>query len=117
MYKSPIEILNSFSDSLTQRFVEETDKLVLTAVYNIGVKMDKDELIKALEYDRNQYEQGYEDGKAEALHDFKIWLANEYFTFGRINTIPELLGFLDTQETHKEVWNHVVTYVSDYIQK
>lgn len=66
MYKSPIEILNSFSDSLTQRFVEETDKLVLTAVYNIGVKVDKDELIKALKYDRDQYEKGYRDGKESA---------------------------------------------------
>ena len=66
MYKSPIEILNSFSDSIMQRFAEETDKLVLTAMYNIGVTVDKAELIKALEYDRDQYEKGYRDGKESA---------------------------------------------------
>ena len=42
-----------------------TDKAVLDFVPNI----DKDELIRALNYDRGQYEKGYADGKRDAMAD------------------------------------------------
>lgn len=33
----------------------------------IGYKVDKEELIKALQYDRNQYDKGYKDGVRETF--------------------------------------------------
>lgn len=39
---------------------------IMKAVQKVGVVVDKDELIKALNYDRQQYEKGYEDGKRES---------------------------------------------------
>lgn len=38
---------------------------VYKAIRNVGIEVDKDELIKALKYDRGQYEKGYADAKAE----------------------------------------------------
>ena len=38
---------------------------VMKAVQKVGVTVDKEELLKALNYDRQQYQKGYEDGKAE----------------------------------------------------
>lgn len=38
---------------------------ILKAVQNIGVVVDKDELLKALAYDRGQYEKGFADGVKE----------------------------------------------------
>ena len=35
---------------------------VLRAVHEVGFCVDKEELLKALMYDRDQYEKGYEDG-------------------------------------------------------
>ena len=35
---------------------------ILKEVYGYGIHIDKEELLKALKYDRNQYEKGYEDG-------------------------------------------------------
>ena len=35
---------------------------VLKAVWNIGVDVNKEELLKALKYDRDQYNEGYQDG-------------------------------------------------------
>lgn len=35
---------------------------VYKAILNVGVVVDKDELLKALDYDRGQYEKGYKDG-------------------------------------------------------
>ena len=54
-YESPIktylsEIETEFSDA------------VFRAVQRVGIDVDKEELIKALKYDRKQYEQGYHDG-------------------------------------------------------
>ena len=55
MYKSPIEIIQG---ELETQFEGE----VLKAVQRVGVTVDKEELLKALNHDRNQYEKGYEDG-------------------------------------------------------
>lgn len=45
---------------------------ILKACQRVGVNVDKDELVKALQYDRKQYEKGYKDGyekgKEDALH-------------------------------------------------
>lgn len=39
-----------------------TEESVFKAVQRIGVDVDKDELIRALEYDRNQFAEGYTAG-------------------------------------------------------
>ena len=64
MYKSPIEKIYG---ELQTQMVQEDEKLVMKAIREVGVNVDKDELIKALQYDRNQYTKGYEDGKNEVL--------------------------------------------------
>jgi predicted Zn-dependent protease len=61
MYKAPIEICRTIED-IIQKVVEETDNQVYEAVCRVGVNVDKEELIKALRYDRGQYEKGYADG-------------------------------------------------------
>ncbi len=40
---------------------------ILKAVQNVGVNVDKDELLKALQYDRNQYQKGYADRDSEII--------------------------------------------------
>ena len=57
-YKSPIEIATDLSNA----FMLEIENEVVKAVYHVGVKVDKDELLKALVYDREQYKAGYLDG-------------------------------------------------------
>jgi len=62
-YKSPIEIAHDLSNAIMQTAEGE----VLHAIYKVGVKVDKDELIKALYYDREQYKAGYLDGIENAI--------------------------------------------------
>ena len=38
---------------------------IMQAVMRVGVDVDKDELIKALAYDREQYQKGYRDGQPQ----------------------------------------------------
>ena len=62
MYKSPVELI--YGQLQTQI---EGD--VMRAIQQVGVNVDKDELIRALQYDRGQYNKGYADGRNDALED------------------------------------------------
>ncbi len=64
MYESPITKI--FTDISNQIMKQEEDRTMLTINQTVGYSVDKDELIKALNYDRQQYEKGYEDGKKDA---------------------------------------------------
>ena len=64
LYKSPIEKI--YGDIQTQ-MVQEDENMVMKAIRNVGVNVDKEALIKALQYDRNQYTKGYKDGKNAGL--------------------------------------------------
>ena len=59
MYNSPITI---FENVMQQQIQEKEDKIVSEIKSQIAVDVNKVELIKALNYDRHQYEQGYKDG-------------------------------------------------------
>lgn len=67
-YQSPIE---QYVSDITMKM--END--ICTAVQNVGIRVDKEELIKALSYDRGQwelgYDEGYEQGRKEALESIK----------------------------------------------
>ena len=72
MYKSPIEV-TSFHDALTRAMnkqIKAVENDVYTAVLNVGVNVDKGELIKALQYDRDQYLAGYADGRQVSFSEF-----------------------------------------------
>lgn len=64
MYKSPIEI--KLNDIVSDT-VEKADEYIVRFVQQVGVNVDKDELIKALKFDREQYEKGWNDRDNEIV--------------------------------------------------
>lgn len=60
-YEAPIKII-------MQEMQAQRENQVYQAIQNIGVDVDKEELLKALSYDRNQYEKGYRAAKSEIVH-------------------------------------------------
>lgn len=62
MYESPINIITS---ELSKAFIEAFDGEVLKAVMQTDIDVTREELVKALAYDRGQYTKGYEDGYAD----------------------------------------------------
>lgn len=55
MYESPIEVI--------QKNIEmQMENGIYKAVTKVGINVDKEELLKALNYDRRQYDKGYTDG-------------------------------------------------------
>ena len=53
---------------------------VFKAIQKVDIEVDREELIKALQYDRNQYEKGYADGIKDAEKTGK-WMNNQNGTF------------------------------------
>lgn len=64
MYKSPIEIIIG---QIKTNYEDE----IFRAVQNVGINVDKEELLKALEYDRGQYEEGFKEGERHTLRQIK----------------------------------------------
>jgi hypothetical protein len=62
MYKSPIE---TFQTGIEYQL--END--IMNMIQKYGITVDKDELLKALRYDRDQYDKGYADGKVAAIDE------------------------------------------------
>jgi hypothetical protein len=82
MYESPIEIITQAVDTINRKQQDDVYSVVMK--YNINV--NKDELIKALQYDRGQYKKGYDDGFAYGIKVFAEKL-KEYF--------PSIAGVID----------------------
>lgn len=59
MYKSPIQLV---TDDINYAMRAKIDDTIYQAVLACDIFVDKDELIKALTYDRQQYDKGYSDG-------------------------------------------------------
>ena len=60
-YESPITaIYEQISNQINQDF---EDRIMAEVKMKVDVNVDKEELIKALNYDRGQYEKGMEDAK------------------------------------------------------
>ena len=71
-YKSPLEV---FSRGVRLNVEGE----VMKAIHECEIFVDKDELIKALKYDREQYVKGFEDGCRERVDKLKAECAMEIF--------------------------------------
>ena len=70
MYESPIEYV-------TSELTKQLEGDVLTLAQSYGVRVDKDELIRALNYDRQQYEKALPTARrlrgtgSRVLRDFR----------------------------------------------
>ena len=66
MYRSPIDIIYADISSCMADVAKKVDEDIWQAIVRYDVNIDKDELIRALQYDRDQYAKGYADGEADA---------------------------------------------------
>lgn len=97
MWESPINVME-IQDSFVSEIKEKTEEMVFTEIKRIGIDVNKEELIKALQYDREQYSKGYSDGYAKGIDDLVNGLLNwksqdeEYKSFSDVcNEIADQL--------------------------
>lgn len=62
-YESPITVIQDTANKLNA----DIENRIYHAVIKIGIDVNKEELVKALHYDRNQYAKGYADGRNDAI--------------------------------------------------
>ena len=62
MYEAPIKLI--YSGPVYKEIIDAQEMQIFQAVQSAVVDVDKEELIKALSYDRDQYEKGFADGIA-----------------------------------------------------
>ena len=60
MYESPIKVIQGELET-------QLEGEILKAVHRVGVTVDRDELIRALRYDRKQYQKGFDDAREDAV--------------------------------------------------
>ena len=107
MYKSPIELLVA---EIQYQIAKQQDEEIYKAVLNYVPNVDKEELIRALKYDRGQYEKGYADAKADikefaedVAHQFGYYCQNGerlHITHGGLSTLEEAFDILGWKNPH-----------------
>ena len=83
-YESPIHLIND-------RMRIEVEGKIIKAIQKVGVYVDKDELLKALAYDRDQYLRGYVD-KDKELVRCKECVHFEYNHVENVDGVPIIVA-------------------------
>lgn len=73
MYESPIKIITG---QIKTNYEDE----IFRAIQTVGINVDREELLKALEYDRGQYEEGFKEGEKHTLRQIKNLLPEWLYT-------------------------------------
>lgn len=59
MYESPVELITK---NVEHKITQQTDDFIMSEItQQLSVRVDRDELIKAMKYDRQQYDKGFKD--------------------------------------------------------
>ncbi len=102
MYSSPI---NRVLDDIRYQIVQQGENQIMEAVQKCNIIVDKDELVKALRYDRDQYDKGYKD----AINDLPIIKAAQSISKERYPDENTLLEFKDIFK--KELCRQLAEYL------
>lgn len=70
-YESPIEVI--YQD-IYHRINVDFANNIYNAVINCGIQVDKEELVRALKYDREQYNKGHRNGYQNGVRGFVEYL-------------------------------------------
>ena len=95
MYKSPIKII-------TGQIKTNYEDAIYSAVQNVVINVDREELLKALEYDRGQFEKGWKEGFHDGyIHGLEIAIIEIENTMGRTKKAEKLCAILQDYKKDK----------------
>ena len=95
MYKSPIEIIIGQMKTIYEDGI-------FRAIQNVGINVDREELLKALEYDRGQLEKGWKEGFHDGyIHGLERAIIEIENTMGRTKKAEKLCAILQDYKKDK----------------
>lgn len=108
MYESPIQRI--VGEMQTRMMQQEEDSMMMQVRQQVGYAVDKEELLKALQYDREQYRKGYSDAletikekiKEEIKEEHRVAFMTEYGSFFYNGVVNGLLKAVEIIDIHKE---------------
>lgn len=107
MYESMIKVIQ---DDLEMQLEGE----ILKSVKRAGIDVDRDELIRALRYDREQYEKGFEDARKDAVPVVRCKACEYAERYERTNgTAGYYCGHPRNTFTYGERWDRVFKPVKE----
>ena len=93
-YKSPIDIIYGNIET-------KVEDDVVKAIQSYNISVDKDELIKALNYDREQYKAGYKSAiykiKVKIVHEMMELHPHDYNGLAMLQGIREYIEELESE--------------------
>lgn len=97
-YISPISVTadTKINEYLKEKQEEKDNCILLVIEETLNVNVDKQELIKALQYDRNQYEKGYEDAKRQYDRGHGHWVLERSYGDGKSDYCCSVCNYDDT---------------------
>ena len=96
MYESPVNLIYHESE---RQIIQEQEQTILKAIIGYDVVINKEELIKAINYDRNQYSKGYKDGVNDILDKIRAEIKT---MSGDIETIANVLEIIGKYKAESE---------------
>ena len=116
MYDSPIKMISRVVDNAIKEQQKQEETMVMAEITKqIGIDVDKDELIKALNYDRQQYEKGYADGVFSGICQVKSKLVH----LKQCHAIPkeqlEYYGEERTAEYKEFIKRQICSEIGNYL--
>lgn len=111
MYENPLTKI--YGEIQNEIIKQDEEHLMYSVNQSVGYRVDRDELIKALRYDREQYRKGYLDCKIdmvdkvkeirEEIDDLDRYFDNDYYTNNtdsmfKCNEVLEILDKLIESE-------------------
>lgn len=107
MYQSPIEkFYGDIQSQIEQKIEQDENQLMMQLRQEIGYTVDKEELIKALQYDRQQYDKGYQDGLKHLSEDTVIDWMVEYIQINGIKHLMKLVMKAIEKENENGIKRH-----------
>lgn len=120
MYESPINI-TELTRGLQEQVQQDRDRKIIESIWECGIEVNKEELIKALKYDRDQYTKGYNDAldKIRAEVEDHCGLAREnhcrYCPYcNNLMGIREILEIMRALGTNEKKTNKLKENVDDF---
>lgn len=102
-YKSPIEMA---IETTYKEVTDKEDNAILEAVQKVGITVDKNELIKALRYDRDQYDHGYQKGFFDGYEQGKKETARDM--------LKAIKNFLDEDDYNNHYYFEILAIAMEY---
>lgn len=101
MYECPISLYQETQEKILNGLTNELERQIICEIQTkYSIDVDKEELLKALQYDREQYDKGFQDGKAERPVAVPVKFFNDPYTGKRFTTCSRCDGKISPKDNY-----------------